>query len=98
MTDHRQQRTRGRRWMALKEYVLMEQPVCAVCNRKPATEVDHIVPISKGGSDERDNLQGLCYGCHEEKTRVDLGITKKARKIGLDGYPKKDLNDGQEAD
>lgn len=93
MANDRQERTRGRRWMALKEYVLREQPVCAVCKCRPATEVDHILPISKGGTDERDNLQGLCYGCHDEKTREDLGIKKKAQKIGLDGYPVPEVGD-----
>ena len=30
--------------------------------------VDHIIPKSKGGTGERDNLQGLCKTCHGAKT------------------------------
>ena len=30
-------------------------------------EVDHIVPISKGGKTEADNLQTLCWRCNREK-------------------------------
>ena len=85
--DKKYIRTRGRKWMRLRQQVLIEEPVCRICGRKPSTQVDHINPVSKGGTDERDNLQGACEECHEEKTRKDLGIKKKQTRIGLDGYP-----------
>ena len=72
--------------MRLRHVVLVEQPVCAICERKPSVEVDHILPVSKGGKDDRDNLQGVCKACHEDKTCKDLGI-RKPQPIGLDGYP-----------
>jgi 5-methylcytosine-specific restriction enzyme A len=34
--------------------------------------VDHIVPIFKGGNGNQSNLQMLCNPCHREKTRIDL--------------------------
>lgn len=35
-------------------------------------EVDHIMPIYKGGSPfERANLQAICYCCHKIKTKID---------------------------
>jgi len=37
-----------------------------------ATEVDHIVPLSQGGPDEWDNLQGLCHDCHAAKTAREM--------------------------
>lgn len=85
--DKRYIRTRGRKWLRLRHVVLVEEPVCRICDRRPSVEVDHIIPVSKGGTDERDNLQGVCTECHEDKTRADLGLKKKAVKIGLDGYP-----------
>jgi len=85
--DKKYIRTRGRKWMRLRQQVLIEEPVCRICGRKPSTQVDHINPVSKGGTDERDNLQGVCEECHEEKTRKDLGIKKKQTRTGLDGYP-----------
>lgn len=73
--------------MDLRHVVLVEEPVCAVCERKPSIQVDHIIPVSKGGTDTRSNLQGICLECHEDKTRVDLGLKHKPQAIGLDGYP-----------
>ena len=35
------------------------------------THVDHIVPVSKGGSWELANLQLLCVACHSQKTRME---------------------------
>jgi 5-methylcytosine-specific restriction endonuclease McrA len=73
--------------MDLRHVVLVEEPVCMLCGCKPSVEVDHINPICKGGTDVRDNLQGACRECHEEKTRKDLGLKDKPRATGIDGYP-----------
>jgi len=45
----------------------------------------------------RDNLQGVCDDCHDEKTAKDLSIKPPPNKIGLDGYPlpKGDESDGK---
>jgi len=72
----------------MREVVLIEEPVCMICGVKPSVEVDHILPLCKGGTDLRDNLQGVCSACHDDKTRADLGIKKKV-PIGMDGYPVK---------
>lgn len=45
---------------------------CRVCGRLSVIfEVDHIVPISVGGSDDDDNKQLLCVECHAIKTRSE---------------------------
>lgn len=41
-----------------------------------ADHVDHIVPLSAGGSDEDSNKRCLCVACHAEKSREDRGGEK----------------------
>jgi len=62
-------RLRGRRLMKLREYVKCLTPLCP-CG-EPWTQLDHIVRIKDGGTDELENLQGLCFHCHEIKTEKD---------------------------
>jgi len=38
-------------------------------------EVDHIIPISKGGTDHMDNLRTLCTDCHKARHQ-EKGATK----------------------
>jgi 5-methylcytosine-specific restriction protein A len=45
-----------------------------------AEEIHHIVPLNKGGTNERSNLMPICRECH----RV---ITTGRPRIGVDGYP-----------
>jgi len=65
----------GATWRRIREQVLAEQPLCAECERRgkltPATEVDHVTPKVQGGSDARENLQGLCRHHHARKTAAE---------------------------
>ncbi len=74
---------------------MRENPLCIYCQKKGVTrigkELDHIVPVSLGGSNEESNLQLLCFDCHAAKTILDLGQKPKP-KIGLDGWPESDEN------
>lgn len=36
-------------------------------NRASVITVDHIVPVTKGGSDSIENLRPLCYSCNSKK-------------------------------
>ena len=63
------------RWRKVRRYILAKEPICRLCMvsnpRSPnaATQVDHIVPRSKGGPlFDPSNLQPLCDECHYEKT------------------------------
>jgi 5-methylcytosine-specific restriction endonuclease McrA len=46
---------------------------CAACGKSPATqpgldlEIDHIVPVSRGGKNGEDNLRALCGECNRGK-------------------------------
>lgn len=40
---------------------------CVWCRARGGLTVDHIEPWSKGGLDELENLQTLCFSCNNEK-------------------------------
>jgi len=56
-------------WAAVVEFF---DGCCAYCG-KPATELDHIVPISRGGRDALDNVQPACRKCNASKNSKLLG-------------------------
>ena len=43
---------------------------CSTTKDKNTLHIDHIIPISRGGSDELDNLQTLCETCNLSKTNM----------------------------
>ena len=54
--------------------------LCGVSADVRAPEADHIVPRSRGGTDDSDNLQSLCYRCSAMKRdRYDTDF----RRVGL---------------
>lgn len=60
----------------LKRMIEAQHGMCAVCTRtdRPLT-IDHIVPVSKGGTNALINLQLLCRQCNTSKmTRAFSGI------------------------
>ena len=53
-------------------------PGCVMCQR---LEIDHIIPLELGGSDEDENLQALCHTHHKAKTKDDIKRIAKARRL-----------------
>ena len=35
-------------------------------------DIDHVIPLCGGGSDDDDNLQLICEWCHKDKTADDV--------------------------
>ncbi len=84
-------RTRGDAWMAIRRRVMARDcGMCQQCKRAGrltlGDEVDHIVSLAAGGSDDLANLELLCHDCHAAKTREDMGH-KPRPMIGMDGWP-----------
>ena len=64
---------------------------CKYCNKKfefSEMHGDHIVPWSKGGKTDRDNLQMLCIECNLKKSNYDVSYTpwdnNEYRKFSLE--------------
>jgi len=51
---------------------------CAMCNNKldAAYEVDHIIALEDGGTNNIDNLRAVCRNCHGNKT-IDDNIKRR---------------------
>lgn len=67
-------RMTGRPWRRLRQEVLeRDHYLCQRCRRKglvtEAAEVDHVVPLSEGGTDKPENLEAICSPCHVDKTQ-----------------------------
>lgn len=90
-TESSAQRGYGSAWRKLRLLVLRRDAgICQPCKKlgilHPGTEVDHIIPKAKGGTDDLDNLQGICTKAHERKTLEESGRTYRAT-TGADGWP-----------
>lgn len=56
----------------VRDILTMQRHHCACCGVKLATyHVDHIVPLSRGGSNDKANLQILCAPCNLSKHAKD---------------------------
>jgi len=38
--------------------------LCFYCRRRPATDVDHVMPVSRGGDSREGNLVAACHECN----------------------------------
>jgi ATP adenylyltransferase len=54
--------------------------LCGVSADERALEVDHILPRRHGGSDDRSNLQALCYRCNANKGARDATDFREVRE------------------
>jgi len=71
------ERIRGRALQSMRARYFSDNPLCVICAAAGrvtiATDLDHIVALCNGGTNDIVNMQGLCRACHETKTRRDLG-------------------------
>lgn len=74
-----------------------ERRVCYICLKKiPKDEfatVDHVISISDGGSNSRENLRCCCKRCNSDKNR--LSLDKYLKKIDSKRHLYKYISDKQ---
>ena len=76
----------GRPYRRVRDRVKQDQSLCPLCEAQGLTvageEVDHIVPLSRGGAKQDPaNLQHLCAACHDQKTRQQQGGDQSTRRL-----------------
>ncbi len=58
---------------------------CAICGSTEQITQDHIIPITKGGNDSKDNLQPLCRRCNSAKRAQTLRfVPQKRHQVALE--------------
>lgn len=67
----------------LEEWELLKKQYgykCAICSKgepEIKLEEDHIVPLSRGGSDYIENIQPVCHNCNSAKgVKIEVQISK----------------------
>lgn len=90
----------GWRHQQMRAIVLREEPLCRACLKRspplytPSVIADHIEPKAEGGTDDRENYQGLCEPCSDAKTAEEAARARGAKAprrrvtIGDDGWPR----------
>jgi len=54
-------------WRSLRKIIFAEKGrVCIYCGEE-ATHIDHQIPLSKGGTNQTDNLEPVCGVCNVKK-------------------------------
>lgn len=72
-----------RKWKKISKFVFeRDQYTCRYCKRVGGVlEVDHVIPFSKGGSDDLDNLVTSCRTCNRQKKNKTVAEFINWRKL-----------------
>ena len=66
-----------------KRYRVWERDrgACVKCGSQQGLQVDHIVPVARGGGCEEENLRLLCGGCNVREGVKEFGLEKLNRGV-----------------
>ena len=80
-SKHNQQAYRHPDYVALRRRVKAGGLICAMCNTRKATQVDHITPLVAGGQWTGENLRPACARCNAgEGARLGNRLRAKRRR------------------
>lgn len=70
-------RTSGHFYRKNRAIVLKESTVCHLCGFDGSDSVDHVIPVSKGGTDDIENLRPAHLDCNRKKYNKDHADIRK---------------------
>jgi hypothetical protein len=62
-----------------RDSVLASKPMCYKCKTKLATEVDHVRPLIRGGSNTARNLRPICVSCNRKSGGGERRLRKSVQ-------------------
>ena len=73
--DYRSERSKTRRIRRVKHLFIEQLGLCNGCKERLGDkwDIDHIIPLSKGGKTVEGNLQILCVQCNRKKGTLSMG-------------------------
>lgn len=101
-SEGEKRKLRGRPWARLRAKILKRDQMMCQCEkckgkRLVAHEVDHIKPLSQGGTDDEWNLRAMNRECHLTKSKREANANFVERPaIGVDGWPIEDDGNGSQ--
>lgn len=63
----RKQRGYTEQWLRMVKQAILRHPYCAECGATEDLTGDHIVPLSKGGTNTPSNVRVLCRRCNSSR-------------------------------
>jgi len=60
-----------RDYRAKRQKILATNPVCVLCLKAPATTLDHVIPLHRGGTNDWDNLRPACRSCNSRRGALE---------------------------
>ena len=58
-----------------------------------ATQVDHVIPLFKGGSKDDDNVRAICHECHRAKVKRETAQARNRYRMRREPEPHPGLLD-----
>lgn len=79
-------RTSNTAYLKARRELLADKPRCHWCNKRQATEADHLIEHDRGGTDTPDNLVPSCKPCNARRGANYKAAKGRARQAARPGH------------
>lgn len=67
MYHYRKKNAEGKITLEQSKWLYSRFTLCPYCNKNKPNTIDHVIPLSKGGTNNMDNLLPVCVSCNSKK-------------------------------